>query len=148
MVFVRSGFPFNYDAEAASNESGIDCSVEPSRTKQSFAEEADINTIVRRFNLTGQLPQNVQVPQYVDFGEVTDYFSAMLQVRAADEAFMALPAAVRARFHNDAGELVAFVSDPANADEVVKLGLAVKKPVAVEPSPVKVVVVEKVVDKP
>jgi len=146
-MFVRSGFPFNYDADMVSEETGVDCSVEPSRTKQSFAEESDINTIVRRFNLTGQLPQDVRVPQYGDFSDVTDYFSAMLQVRAADEAFMQLPAHVRARFHNEPGELVAFVSDPENHAEAIKLGLAVAKPVVRESPPVKVTVVEKVVDK-
>ena len=138
---VRRGQPFNYDTDLASLESGLDCSVEPSRTKQSFAEESDINTIVRRFNLTGQLPENVFVPQYGDFSEVTDYHTAMLQVRSADVAFMALPAHVRARFHNNAAELVDFVSDVKNRDEAIKLGLVLVKPEPVVPPPVKVEVV-------
>jgi len=143
-TFVRSGWPFNYDADMASDQSGLDCSVEPSRTKQSFAEEADINTIVRRFNLSGQLPENVRVPQYLDFLEVVDYHTAMLQIRSAEEAFMQLPAHVRARFHNNAGELVDFVSDEKNREEAIKLGIVVPKVVPAEPSPVKVEVVDKV----
>lgn len=136
---LRSGFPFNYDTDMASEESGLDCSVEPSLTKQSFAEEVDINTIVRRFGLTGQLPSDVRVPQYADFDEVVDYHSAMLLVRQAQESFMELPAHVRARFHNEPGELVAFVSDEKNREEAERLGIVVPK---VTPAPV-VAVVEK-----
>jgi len=140
-MFVRSGFPFNYDADEASEESGVECRDE-SRTKQSFADEADINTIVRRFNLTGELPKDLRVPQYADFAEVVDYHSAMLQLRAAQESFMALPAHVRARFHNEPAELVDFVSDEKNRAEAEKLGIAVPK---VVPAPV---VAPAVVDKP
>lgn len=139
-MFVRSGFPFNYDTDDASEESGRD-SGGPSLTKQSFAEEVDINTIVRRFNLTGQMPQDVRVPQFADFDTIVDYHSAMLQVRAAQEAFMEFPAHVRARFHNEPGELVAFVSDPKNLEEARKLGLAVPAVVPAPVVPVKVEVV-------
>lgn len=140
-IFVRSGFPFNYDADAESFFSGQEAGG-VSLTKQSFAEEADINTIVRRFGLTGQLPVDVAVPQFVDFDGVIDYHSAMIQVRAAQEGFMQLPASVRERFHNEPGELVAFVSDEANRAEAEKLGLVIPKvvgPVVAAPvAPVKV----------
>lgn len=135
---LRAGEPFNYDTNKAGDESGIDCSVEPSLTKQSFAEEVDINTIVKRFGLTGQLPENVAVPQYADFDQVVDYHSAMLQVRAAQEAFMKMPAHVRARFNHDAGALVDFVSDERNRAEAERLGLVVPK---VVPAPVSAAVV-------
>ena len=42
---------------------------------------------------------------------------------AADDAFMALPAAVRERFNNDPAELVDFVSDVNNRSEAIDLGL-------------------------
>jgi hypothetical protein len=73
----------------------------------------------------------------------------MIQVRAAEEAFMAMPASVRSRFHNDAGELVNFVSDGRNREEAVKLGLVVPASVPVVPAPVRVEVVSAagVVDK-
>lgn len=122
-MFVRSGFPFNYDADAVSEATGLRCE-DPSRAQQSAAEEADINTIVRRFNLTGQLPQSVQVPTYSDFEGVFDFQSAMNIVRQATEAFMEFPADVRARFHNSEQEFLQFVEDPANYDEAVRLGIA------------------------
>jgi len=118
--FLRTGF--NYDRDAASDESGIEC-LDPTLAQQQFRDEADINTIVRRFNLSGELPQGVSVPQYGDFTEVSDYHSALNLVIAADDAFMALPAYIRSRFENDAGKFVDFVSDEKNLDEARALGL-------------------------
>jgi len=122
--FVRS--PYNYDVMAVSDETGLDCSDDPSLAKQSFAEECDINTIVRQFGLTGQLPDNVRAPQYGDFTGVFDYQSALNAVIAADDAFMEMPAHVRARFHNDPAAFVEFCSNPDNIEEMDKLGLVVK----------------------
>ena len=45
--------------------------------------------------MTGQLPENVRVPQYVDFEEAFDFHSSMNVIRAAEEAFNAMPAEVR-----------------------------------------------------
>lgn len=131
---LRSGFPFNYDADAASLECGLTC-LDPSMTKQSFADEVDINTIVRRFNLTGQLPENVRMPTYTDFEDVFDFKSAMDAVAAAGEAFDEMPAEVRARFHNSPAEFVDFCSDVANRPEAEKLGLVLPASKVVAPAP-------------
>lgn len=126
--FVRSAY--NYDRDAASDESGLMCS-DPSLAQQQFREESDINTIVKRFNLTGQLPEQVSMPTYGDFDVVVDYKSALDAVIAADAAFMALPAHIRARFDNDAGAYVDFCSDLSkNAEEAVKLGLLPESAIA------------------
>lgn len=119
--------PNNYDADALSELTGIDTGQE-SVVQHSFAEEADINVIVRRFGLTGQLPQNLQMPQSGDFTGVTDFHQAMNLVRQAEEEFMRVPADVRARFHNDPGELMAFLDDEANRPEAIKLGLVSPPP--------------------
>ena len=126
-VFLRTGN--NYDRDAASVESGV-LNDSPSLTKQSFAEECDINTIVERFGLTGELPTDVRMPQYADFDEVFDYHSAMNAVAQARESFDAMPADVRARFHNDPGEFVEFCGDEKNREEAVKLGLVLPPKVA------------------
>lgn len=122
-IFVRSAY--NYDTDEASRESGLQCQ-DKTLAKQSFAEEVDINTIVRRFNLTGELPSSVRVPEYADFEGVYDYHSALNAIAAAHESFDSMPAEVRARFQNDPGQFVDFCNDPSNVDEMVKLGLAVK----------------------
>lgn len=128
-VFVRA--PYNYDVDKASDESGLKCEDE-SLAKQQFAEECDINTIVRRFRITGELPSNVRMPTYGDFTEVTDFHSAMNAVAAARESFEAMPAEVRARFNNDPGAFVDFCSDDKNRAEAEKLGLVAAKEAAAD----------------
>lgn len=125
----------SYDVDGVSLSNGLDCSVDAdsgevltSRAQQSFKEECDINEIVRRFGVTGQLPENVRVPQSGDFTGISDYQSALNAVIAAEDAFMELPAIVRERFDNDPQSLLEFVSDVANRDEAVRLGLVNKPP--------------------
>lgn len=119
-MFLRA--PWNYDTMDASNEAGLDCQ-DPTLAQQNFRDECDINTIVKRFGITGQLPENVRMPTYGDFLQVNDFHSAMNAVAAAGEAFDAMPADVRARFNNDPGAFVDFCSDEANRAEAIKLGL-------------------------
>lgn len=120
-VFVRN--PYNYDVEKASKEAGLACD-DPSLTLQSQAQEADINVILKRLNVTGVLPQASRVPTYGDFSAVVDYRGALDLIRAADAAFMSVPADVRARFSNDPAAFVEFCSNEANIEEVRRLGLA------------------------
>ena len=123
-VFVRD--PYNYDVDQVSNETGLRCD-DPSLTQQQFKEEADINTIVDRFLKSGVLPTAVNMPQYVDYEGVFDFQSAMNVVRQADENFMRLDAKVRARFNNSPQAFLEFFANPENAEEAVRLGLAIPK---------------------
>lgn len=105
---------------------------EPSMTKQSFQEECDVNEIMRRFvragdpNVLNRL-QAYSGGVYGDFSGVTDYRSALDQIRRADEVFMALPAKVRAEFQNDAARFLDFCQEPRNLDRLRELGLAKPK---------------------
>lgn len=94
-----------------------------SQTKQEFKEECDINEIIRRWTKTGQLPPPRGIPQYGDFSNVTDYTAAMRSIESADEAFSELPAYMRSRFNNNAGELLDFLADSDNTAEAIELGL-------------------------
>ena len=134
-IVVRQ--PFGYDAEYASDESGLDCSQLKSRTQQHFQEEVDINTIVRRFGLTGELPENVPMVLQGDFTNVVDFQSAMDMVVAAREAFMEQPAEVRARFDNDPQKFLDFTSNAENFDEAAKLGMIRAESVAARAESVK-----------
>ena len=100
----------------------------PSRTKQSFRDECDINGIMKKFEKTGLLEHvNEHRGDYGDFTDVPqNYHEALSQVVAAEQMFMTLPAKVRARFRNDPGEFLAAVdsADPAVQGELVRLGLA------------------------
>lgn len=96
---------------------------------QSAKDECDINVIVKRFGLTGVLPQGFRMPVYGDFVDVPDTYQGALEiVRTADEAFMRVPPQIRARFNNDPGEFMDFCSDPSNIEELKKMGLAIDKP--------------------
>jgi len=118
--FVRSAY--NYDRNAASDESALECP-EPTMTQQSFAQEVDINTIVKRFGISGEMPTGIRMPTYGDFTGVSDFHTAMNAVALANESFDAMPAEVRARFNNDPEQFVHFCSDQNNLDEARKMGL-------------------------
>lgn len=125
-VFLRTGH--NYDRDAVSAEV-VECSgLSPTMAQQQFAEECDINTIVRRFGLTGELPDEYAVPVSGDFTDVVDFQTAMQAVRTANESFMRMPGELRARFNNDPQRLMDFVEDGRNLDEARKLGLALAAP--------------------
>lgn len=125
---------YNYDRDAASVGTGLACA-DPTRTQQHFKKETDINTIVERFGVTGELPLKEKMPQNGDFSEaVTDYQTALNMVIQAKAAFGELPAKTRARFHNNPQELLAFLEDPENKEEARKLGLVKPEPVAPPPA--------------
>lgn len=123
---------YNFDKDKWSNESALTCEDE-SLAIQSAEEESNINTIVRRFGLTGELPNDIRMPQSGDFTNLPDFHTAMNMVRAAQEEFLRVPAEVRARFNNDPQRFMAFVEDESNRDEARRLGLLKAMPV-VEPS--------------
>jgi len=109
----------------------------PSRTKQEFREECDINNIMQRYRVNGTLPSVSPTcqPIFADCVGIGDYASCIRKIRAAEESFNALPVKIRARFGNEPAQLVGFLQDPANVDEGRALGL-LEKPVVVEAPPV------------
>jgi len=115
--------PGCYDLKQASDQDAIK-DFGPSLTQQNQSEEADINNIVRKFGLTGQLPENVHMPVYADFDDVYDYHTARTAIASANSSFMKMPADVRARFDNDPALFVDYCSNPENLPELRKLGLA------------------------
>jgi len=94
-----------------------------SLTEQGHAASADINTIMHRAERTGQVQVTAASAMYGDFTAVGDYQSALEAVRMAQAAFMSLDPAIRERFGNDPGRLLAFLSDESNRPEAEKLGL-------------------------
>lgn len=126
LPFVRN--PYNYDMALVSQETGLKCE-DPSLAQQHMKDECDINVIVERFGVTGQLPVAPLEPTYGDFSGVSDYHSAMNAIRASEEAFMALPAKIRAKFDHDPNALLEFLQNETNRDEAIELGLIDGEPV-------------------
>lgn len=95
----------------------------PSLTKQEFKETVDIHNIIKKYVATGQITHLNRTPAQYGYATGKDFHEAMNTVISAQEDFQSLPAELRARFGNDPGQMLDFIDDPANADELVKLGL-------------------------
>jgi len=120
----------------------VDCTVEPSRTRQEFAADCDINNIMAQYQTTGFLPNNLNTrdPQYLDLSNTpTRLQDALALVEEARTAFMQLPAQLRREMDNDPVNFVAWAQNPENADELRKYGLA--EPLPVDPVPMKVEII-------
>lgn len=114
--------------------------LKPSRTKQEFREDCDVNVIIRRFTKSGLLPNpNNAVPQFVDAASLPDLQTLMQIMIEAEKAFMSLPAQVRKEFDNNAIQFVEFATKAENLDKMREWGLAPKAPT--EPAPQKVEIV-------
>lgn len=97
-------------------------------TDQTHADELDINTVMRRWANGTEPIINAQIPKYGDFSNVDDYLVARLNVAEVQDSFDKLPHAVRAKFNFEPHELLAFVDNPDNYDEAIRLGLLEPNP--------------------
>lgn len=100
---------------------------DPSMTRQEFADECDINKLMKQYegHDIGAIMRQVGEPVYYDFSEMPqDLMSFMQMQQDAEKAFMTLPASVRKEFDNDPLGFVEFASDPANVDQMRTWGLA------------------------
>ncbi|QCQ84736.1 internal scaffolding protein [Blackfly microvirus SF02] len=120
---------------------GVDASfktVGPSMTRQEFAEECDVNTLMKRYENYGTsmhmlrpdvLAVHAAGGSFVDFTEMPDnLIDYLAQIKEAEDAFMSLPAVVRREFDNNAMHFVEFASDPSNLDQMRAWGLAAAAP--------------------
>lgn len=124
-----------FDTVGNSGDDGVLCEDE-SLTVQAPKDDVDINTIVKRYLRTGEMP-GVRQGVFADISELTDLADAMQMVNEAEQLFMELPAEVRKEFDNDPRRLVEFAQNPANRDRAMELGLVDRPPVAPsQPDPV------------
>lgn len=124
---------WSYDREAVSLATGLACE-DPSMAVQSQKDEADINTILENFGVTGQLPVAVTLPSYGDFDGISDYRSALEAVKSAEQAFLGIPSFIRERFHHDPQAFADFCLKAENLSQLREWGLA-PNPDAVNPPP-------------
>lgn len=97
---------------------------EKSRTKESFAREANVNFIVDRYRQTGAAEHlRVHEGSYGEFNEI-DYHTALNAVTKAQQMFDSLPSDVRSRFDNDPGAFVDFATAEENIPEMRDMGFA------------------------
>lgn len=101
---------------------------EPSLTQQHFKKECDINWIVKQFKDVNGFELEDSYRGFVsghfgDFSNVSDYQTALLQCKQANEAYENLPQKVKDKFGNRIDMFLNFVDDISNVNEMVELGL-------------------------
>jgi phage internal scaffolding protein len=102
-------------------------------TKQEFKDECDIYTILGTYARTGQLTHlNSMAGTFQDLPPDTDYQAAMNTIIQAQDAFAALPATIRDRYHNDPAEFLAAIDNPDERPYLTEQGVF-KQPVPVAP---------------
>ena len=112
----------------------------PSMTQQQFKDDADINNIIAKFEVTGVLGDPLQpatrTPQFGDFSEMPSYQEAQNVLVQARNAFMALPSNIRERFGNNPEAYFDFVQNLKEGSdeyvEAVRLGI-IDKPLGDSP---------------
>lgn len=112
----------------------------PSMTREEFAAECDINTIMKKYAVTGVVGHvNPVQPRFIDAVGVPDLMTALNTMSDAQQAFMQLPAVVRREFDNDAMEFVKFASESENLPKLRQWGLAAPEKAPDAPMRVEVV---------
>lgn len=119
----QPNFQSNYSSK-------ISCSLEfpddSPYTKQEFAAECDINTIMSKYMYTGEIPNlNERAPQYLDCSDnpAYDYATAQNIIAQANTLFNELPSTIRNRFKNDPAAFLEFCSNEKNRDDLSEMGL-------------------------
>lgn len=135
-VFLRT--QFNYDMNKASDETALS-NFEPTLTQQNMRDSTDINVMMERFGITGQIPVLNEIPMQGDFTNITDFQSAMQQLTKSQNVFMTLPADMREKFHNNPHEFLDFTSKEENRTAMRDMGLLKPEPAPQGPIEVRVV---------
>lgn len=102
----------------------------PSKTERNHKYEVSINDIVKRAFKTGVLATEDQLRSvyYGNFDNVDQALENHLQIKSAEDQFMALPSNVREYFENDPLKFLRAMSDKNSIPTLVKLGLVKAEP--------------------
>lgn len=112
---------FSYSSEKLNPS--INFPVDSLVTDQSFRDECDINTIMARYQSTGEMPIiNNMEQQWLDVTQ-HDFQTHMNFIVEAQSMFDDLPSHIRDRFGNDPGAFLDFTSNSENLSEIAKMGL-------------------------
>lgn len=108
----------------------VNCKSSEPKTQQQYKASCDINNILKKYHRDGVISPDLLNKRHAVFGDVSnfgDFQESQNKILEAREAFMTLPAKLRARFDNDPAKCLDFATNPDNWDEMVKLGM-VKPP--------------------
>lgn len=108
---------FNRPPRVASHAGG------KSMTQQQFAQECDINYIVKRAQRTGTIP--ALPTQEMLFGTLSEdtFKQRMDQMAEIKSYFECLPSEIRLHYHNSVNEFIALMNTEEGIEEGRKLGI-------------------------
>lgn len=116
------------NAYSKRNAVTVDCSKDKVLTEQSHKQMCEINNILRKYQKTGVIEHvNKHKPSY-GFASSVQFQEAMETVTVAQQMFDDLPSGLRNRFSNDPAQFLDFVQNPENEEEMIKMGLANRRP--------------------
>ena len=110
---------------------GLDCSGEPSLTKQTFKDQCDINRVLDRAKTGAGLSHLANYGGlYGDFSNWDErtYEDMQAQMAQGISIFNDLPAELRQEFDNNPGKFFGFVNDPANKDRLEEIFPVLSQP--------------------
>lgn len=102
------------------------------RTKQSHAEESNINIILAKYIKTGILEHVKEHTSNYGFATSDDFHTSMNIILKAQDMFDDLPSATRKKFANRPENFLDFVQDPKNEQEMFDMGLSHTPPAIIE----------------
>lgn len=100
-----------------------------SRTKQEFAKDADVNTLMYKYIKMGTIPNKEGEVLYQDVSNLPDFKGSMEVVIESKELFQKLDPKIRTRFQNNPQAMLDFLSKAENIDEAENLGLVKRREV-------------------
>lgn len=93
------------------------------RAKQEFKQDADINSIMAKFQKTGAIDHASKYQPLYGIASPQTLQEAMNTVTAAQTMFEELPSSLRVKFNNRPQDFLEFIQNPDNKSEAIKLGL-------------------------
>lgn len=92
--------------------------------KQEFKDDADINSIMRKFQKTGAIDHAKVHQGFYGVATGQTLHDAQTLVANAQSMFADLPSSIRNKFENEPSRFLDYVQDPANAAEAAELGIS------------------------
>lgn len=99
----------------------------PDMAQSQYEKECDVTQIMKKADATGQLTHlAAHQGTYVDLVGAPDFMEMNNKVIRAQQAFMTLPAELRAKCNNDPAQFLAMLADSKNDEELIRLGVKAK----------------------
>lgn len=105
----------------------------PARTKQAFAEECDVNSIMQKYQKEGVITHVTKHQANYGFASSNDFRESVELMGKANDMFAELPSSTRKKFDGSVENFLDWVQDPENASQLDEMGALTETPA--EPSP-------------